>query len=83
MVEIEHNVANGSPPLRLFLKEAVLPSRNDMKMGHANLLHALALHCKYNKRFDSINYAAKKQTNCLFFRLTLFFLHWRSVEKKM
>ena len=34
------------------LKGAVLPGRNDVEMGPANSLHALAYNSEYNKRFN-------------------------------
>ena len=36
----------------IFLKEAVLPGRNDTEMGPANSLHALVRYSNYNERFD-------------------------------
>ena len=41
--QIEHSVANGSPPLRHFFQKScvgVLPGHNDAEMGPANSLHA-------------------------------------------
>ena len=34
--QIEHGVANGSPPMRHFFERAVLPARNDEETGSAN-----------------------------------------------
>ena len=51
--QIEHSVANGSPPLRHFFKKSsvgVLPGHNDAEMGPANSLHALAYYSEYNKK---------------------------------
>ena len=50
--QIGHSVANGSPPLRYFFDETVLPGRNDAKIGPTNSLHALAYYSEYNERFD-------------------------------
>ena len=52
--QIGHSVTNGSPPLRLSSKEAVLPGRNDAEMGPANSLYASAYYSEYNERFDLI-----------------------------
>ena len=65
MVEVRHSVANGSPPLQYFFKEAELAGCNDREMGLANSLHVLALYSEFTKRFDSINYSTKyKQIVC-------------------
>ena len=51
--QIEHNVANGSPPLRHFFKKScvgLLSGHNDAEMGPANSLHALAYYREFNKR---------------------------------
>ena len=49
-------------------KGAVLPGRNDVELGTANLLHASAEYSEYNKRFDLI-YLKK---TVLIFTSTLF-----------
>ena len=40
--QIGQSVANGSPPLQISLKKAVLPERNDAVLAFANSFHALA-----------------------------------------
>ena len=47
--QIEHGVANGSPPLRQSCV-GMLPGHNDAEMDPANSLHALAYYSEYNKR---------------------------------
>ena len=42
-------------------KGAVLPRRNDAKMGPANSLHVSAYYSKYNERFDLIGLANSNQ----------------------
>ena len=39
-------------PIKFSSKEAVLPRRNDAKMGPANSLHASGYYSEYNERFD-------------------------------
>ena len=48
-------MANGLPPLYISSNGAVLPGRNDAKMGPANSLHASALCSEYNERFTLIH----------------------------
>ena len=51
--QIEHSVANGSPPQRHFFeKSCVVRRRNDTKLGLANSLHVTVYYSECNDRFD-------------------------------
>ena len=51
--QIEHNVANGLPPLQNFFEGVVLPTNAmTQKWGLANLLHASAKYIENDERFD-------------------------------
>ena len=63
MAEIGQNVATGRPGCEISPKGAVLPGRNDAKMGHADSLHALVYYSEYNTEFDLKIQVNQSKTN--------------------
>ena len=59
--EIRYSVANGSPPLRHFIKRSCVARFNDTELGPANSLHAFAYYSKWIPHTSSKTQALKIQ----------------------